>query len=295
MIRPLPLHLLCYDIDCLVSCGNRYLARIQILANWGNWANNTLPFSVPTHSCSLFVQVHGHNLTKVRFRWCRFTHNTHLTIMASSWLFCMPYIYFTTTRTRSTLLGRIEFGVIKCQATNHVVFCPIPSQCCLYTPSLSGLTGSKTNGSASFSFNRGILVANIVCPSRPGTWWIEGELRALFFLSFWLIQHLVQSVCLSGKFGFASAILIDVDGLSFYHLNKCISLCGIQRGLDYMHLAQSLIQCHQSHKWFRRGGFIYIMHYSRDWFIDIIYMRIIYVAGKTSKYFWERGHIVPYK
>ena len=30
-----------------------------------------------------FVQVHGDNLTKVRFRWCLFTHNTQLTIMAS--------------------------------------------------------------------------------------------------------------------------------------------------------------------------------------------------------------------
>ena len=108
-------------------------------------------------------------------------------------------------------------------------------------PPSSSLAGSKINGSALISLNRGILVASIVYPSCSGTWWVGGEVRASFYLSFWQRQHLVQSVCLLAKIGFASAILIKAEGLSFYHLNQCTFLYEIWLGSGDLHLAQSFI------------------------------------------------------
>ena len=60
------------------------------------------------------------------------SHMIH--IMACSSLFCMPPVRFTTAR--MTFLRTIKFRVVKCQTTICVVLRPIPSQRCLYTPTL---------------------------------------------------------------------------------------------------------------------------------------------------------------
>ena len=125
------------------------------------------------------------------------------------------------------------------------------------TPTSFSLVGSRIIGILLSSWKSGTLIASMTYPSYWRTWWVGGDGKASFVLSFWQ-RYLYQSVCLLGNIGFTFAtfwrdwFLVKAKGLSLYHFNQSeilhIQVWDTTR-LGDLQLARSLIRCHLIPAW----------------------------------------------